>query len=105
MCPQELATKNPDNKHLNLFVAICQFYLQMFPEAEESAMKGPANPLQNRILFHIAHRRGDENKLMLHHQKLTDSHEDQLCLASIHYLRSHFQEVHAVAGFAPRLSP
>lgn len=85
--------KTPENKHLYLFVAICQFYLQQYVEAEESAMKGPANPLQNRILFHIAHRRGDESKLMTHHQRLTESQEDQLCLASIHYLRSHFQEV------------
>lgn len=67
-------------------------------------MKGPANPLQNRILFHISHRRADENKLMMHHQKLTDTQEDQLCLASIHYLRSHFQEVRRAVGL-PFLIP
>jgi intraflagellar transport protein 56 len=82
---------------LHLFVAICHFYLQSFAEAEEAAMKGPVNQLQNRILFHIAHRRADENKLMMHHQKLTDTQEDQLCLASIHFLRSHFQEVRPTA--------
>jgi hypothetical protein len=88
-----MSTKAPDNKHLHLFISICQFYMQLFEEAEDSAMRGPVNSLQNRILFHIAHRRGDESKLMQHHQKLADSQEDQLCLASIHYLRSHFQEV------------
>merc|ERR1711865_749580 len=34
----------------------------------------------------------DENKLMMFHQKLCDTTSDQLSLASIHYLRSHFQE-------------
>eukprot|EP00959_Pyramimonas_sp_CCMP1952_P341207 7147966-Pyramimonas_sp.AAC.1 len=29
---------------------------------------------------------------MMYHQQLTDSTEDQLSLAAIHYLRSHFQE-------------
>merc|ERR1719199_583063 len=29
---------------------------------------------------------------MVQHQKLTDTKEDQLCLAAIHYMRSHFQE-------------
>ena len=29
---------------------------------------------------------------MVFHQKLSDTKEDQLCLAGIHYLRSHFQE-------------
>lgn len=29
---------------------------------------------------------------MQHHSQLKDVVEDQLCLASIHYLRSHYQE-------------
>ena len=29
---------------------------------------------------------------MTHHQNITDATEDQLSLASMHYLRSHFQE-------------
>jgi intraflagellar transport protein 56 len=47
--------------------------------------------LQNRILFHLAHKFNDESKLMRFHRNLTDSPEDQLCLAAIHYLRAHFQ--------------
>ena len=39
-----------------------------------------------------AHKLGDEQKLVLYHQRLTDTVEDQLSLASIHFLRSHFQE-------------
>lgn len=45
-----------------------------------------------RLMFHISHKTSDENKLMTYHQQLTESTEDQLSLAAIHYLRSHFQE-------------
>ena len=34
---------------------------------------------------------GDETKLMQYHQQLTESIEDQLSLASIHFQRSHYQ--------------
>jgi intraflagellar transport protein 56 len=54
-------------------------------------VQGPRSPLQTRILFHCAHKQNDESKLMQYHQQLTDSIEDQLSLASIHYQRSHFQ--------------
>ena len=75
---------------VHLYIACCLFYLQSFKEAMEAAKRGPANGLQNRILFHIAHRTNDEKNLMVYHQKLNDTKEDQLSLAAIHYLRSHF---------------
>lgn len=53
---------------------------------------GPKSRLQNRLLFHLSHKFGDEKRLMGHHQSLQDIIEDQLSLASIHYLRSHYQE-------------
>lgn len=62
-------------------------------QAEEAAKKGPECALKNRLLFHVSHKLLDENKLMTYHQKLSDTNEDQLSLAAIHYLRSHFQEV------------
>eukprot|EP00276_Gloeochaete_wittrockiana_P020210 CAMPEP_0184339664 /NCGR_PEP_ID=MMETSP1089-20130417/8337_1 /TAXON_ID=38269 ORGANISM="Gloeochaete wittrockiana, Strain SAG46.84" /NCGR_SAMPLE_ID=MMETSP1089 /ASSEMBLY_ACC=CAM_ASM_000445 /LENGTH=542 /DNA_ID=CAMNT_0026667039 /DNA_START=64 /DNA_END=1689 /DNA_ORIENTATION=- len=83
--------KDPD-PIIHTYLACCMFYLGMYKEAEDEALKGPAGRLQTRILFHIAHKFNDENKLMTFHQKLTDSVEDRLSLASIHYLRSHFQE-------------
>jgi len=74
------------------YMAACLFYLSEYKEAEEAALKGPSTKLQTRILFHVAHKFNDESKLMMYHQQLTDSTEDQLSLAAIHYLRSHFQE-------------
>jgi len=54
-----------------------------------TAAKGP---LQNRLLFHLSHKFNDEKRLMSYHANLKDVIEDQLSLASIHYLRSHYQE-------------
>lgn len=77
-----------------LYLACCHYYLQQYDEAERAALQGPQEEggLRNRLLFHIAHRQGNETKLLLYHQKLTEGVEDQLSLAAIHYLRSHFQE-------------
>ena len=44
-------------------------------------------------MFHIAHKKNDEKNLMTYHHKLTESVHDQLCLAAIHYLRGHYEEV------------
>jgi len=42
--------------------------------------------------MHIAHRQNDEEKLLEYHSGLGESHEDQLSLASIHFLRTQYQE-------------
>jgi len=73
------------------------YFLQMYKQAESEAEQCNSDDdnlvrLKNRLLFHIAHKHNEENKLMTYHQKLTDTKEDQLSLAAIHYLRSHFQE-------------
>ena len=55
-------------------------------------LAGPRSRLQNRLLFHLSHKFNDEKRLMGYHSNLQDILEDQLSLASIHYLRSHYQE-------------
>nr|XP_002130244.1 intraflagellar transport protein 56-like [Ciona intestinalis] len=70
----------------------CCFYLGMYKEAEDAALKAPKSSLQNRLLFHLSHKFNDEKRLMTFHKNLQDQFEDQLCLASIHYMRSHYQE-------------
>ncbi|KPP65277.1 hypothetical protein Z043_116317, partial [Scleropages formosus] len=61
-----------------VYLACTLFFLGMYKEAEEAALKGSAF--------------NDEKKLMGFHQNLEDVTEDQLSLASIHYMRSHYQE-------------
>lgn len=88
---QHLLDNGAEDQMLHIYMGCCLERLGMFQEAEERALRGPACPLQNRLLFHLAHRLTDENKLMMHHQKLADTTLDQLSLASIHFLRNHFQ--------------
>eukprot|EP01028_Stygiella_incarcerata_P004741 TRINITY_DN2060_c0_g1_i1.p1 TRINITY_DN2060_c0_g1~~TRINITY_DN2060_c0_g1_i1.p1 ORF type:complete len:554 (+),score=117.21 TRINITY_DN2060_c0_g1_i1:117-1778(+) len=77
---------------VRIYLACCYFYLGYYDEAEREALSGPSIPLRTRILFHIAHKKNSEADLMKYHAKLQDTIEDQLCLASIHYMRNHFQE-------------
>ncbi|XP_078574352.1 intraflagellar transport protein 56-like isoform X2 [Branchiostoma floridae x Branchiostoma japonicum] len=89
-----------DGCHPDVWVnlACCDFFLGMYKEADEAAQKSPKSRLQNRLLFHLSHKVSqnsdfnDEKRLMQYHQNLQDIIEDQLSLASIHYLRSHYQE-------------
>uniref|UniRef100_A0A8C5Q178 Intraflagellar transport protein 56 n=1 Tax=Leptobrachium leishanense TaxID=445787 RepID=A0A8C5Q178_9ANUR len=73
---------NPD-VWVNL--ACSYFFLGMYKEAEEAA---------NKVVFSFLFgtQFNDEKKLMVFHQNLQDIIEDQLSLASIHYMRSHYQE-------------
>ncbi|XP_060569600.1 intraflagellar transport protein 56-like isoform X4 [Ruditapes philippinarum] len=82
------------NCHPDVFVNLgcTYFFLGMYPEADEAAQKAPHSRLQNRLLFHLSHKFNDEKRLMGYHGQLQDIIEDQLSLASIHYLRSHYQE-------------
>lgn len=89
---EELLESPDANPVYHLYKACCLFYLARYEDAEEAALQGPAERLQTRLLFHITHKRQDESGLMKFHQKLTESTEDQLSLAAIHYLRSHFQD-------------
>ncbi|XP_057310931.1 intraflagellar transport protein 56-like [Hydractinia symbiolongicarpus] len=73
-------------------VACCYFMMGMYTESQSILDNGTNSKLANRLAFHLSHKFNDEQKLMGFHSKLQDVVEDQLSLASIHYLRSHFQE-------------
>ena len=84
------AKNPPKSVHINL--AVCYFYLGMYKESEKMAEKAEKSRLKTRLMFHLSHKFSDEKKLMKYHGELEDIIEDQLSLASIHYLRSHYQE-------------
>nr|XP_033719230.1 intraflagellar transport protein 56 isoform X3 [Tursiops truncatus] len=89
----ENATKEENcNPEVWVNLACTYFFLGMYKQAEAAGFKAPKSRLQNRLLFHLAHKFNDEKKLMNFHQNLQDITEDQLSLASIHYMRSHYQE-------------
>lgn len=84
------ASPNPIN---HLYKAAALYYMGDIDAAEAEALKGPEINLQTRILFHIAHRKDDRDKLVQFHDKISaDNDEDQLSLASIHYVKGHFQQ-------------
>lgn len=83
---------NEGKKEVYLFLACSLFFQQSYEEAEKMASKGPEGLLRNRLLFHTAHRLGDEAKLMNYHKNLKEDKSDQLSLAAVHFFRSHHQE-------------
>jgi intraflagellar transport protein 56 len=48
--------------------------------------------LRNRLMFLLYHKLGDDKQLMVYHRQLQDIAEDHLSLASVHYLRGHYEE-------------
>ncbi|TGZ50490.1 Tetratricopeptide repeat protein 26 [Temnothorax longispinosus] len=64
----------------------------MYPESQKILEDAADSKLRTRLLFHLAHKMGNESKLTEYHQMLQDVIEDQLSLASIHYLQAHYQE-------------
>lgn len=89
-----LLNEDPENADiLQVFASACLYYLGRFDEATEEAEKcSKDSNLKTRVLFHCAHKKGDEQLLMRYHQQLSDSLDDQLTLASVHYHRGHYQE-------------
>ena len=88
----DLIKKQDYNKELHIYKACCQYALCNYDEAKRECQKGLESPLFIRLMFHISHKKDDENSLMIYHHKLTESTEDQLALAAVHYLRGHFEE-------------
>lgn len=64
----------------------------MYTEAQAIIETIPNSPLKVRLLFHLAHKLNDEERLLELHGSLRDVNEDQLSLASMHYLRAHYQD-------------
>lgn len=63
-----------------------------YEEAQRFIHELSESPLKIRLLFHLSHKLGDEERLMELYGSLRDVIEDQLCLAGMHYLTAHYQE-------------
>ncbi|OHT07657.1 TPR Domain containing protein [Tritrichomonas foetus] len=89
---KQLLESEPDDISLNLYISSCYFYNQEFDLAQEYAEKGPTCDFRTRLLFHIAHKRSDDNQLFKAHSELVGTLENQLSLAAIHYQRTNYQD-------------
>ncbi|KAH8236508.1 hypothetical protein KR026_003827, partial [Drosophila bipectinata] len=83
----------PDGK-VDLNLAVCMFYLGLYEEAQQLMEKAADSQLKQRLLFHLAHKLGNEEEWTDLQEELQNSSslEQQLSLASMHYLRAHYQE-------------
>jgi intraflagellar transport protein 56 len=88
----KMLKQEPEDTLLWLYIASCLYYNQEFPEAREAALQGRPCDFRTRLLFHIAHQVNDEQGLYQAHSELVGTLENQLSLAAIHYMRSHYQE-------------
>jgi intraflagellar transport protein 56 len=88
----ELIKRSDYDQNLHAYKACCLYALDEFKQAKEQATKAEDSELKNRLLFQLAQKSGDENEIMTYHGALSSSIEDQLCMAALHYLRSHFEE-------------
>ena len=88
----EIAKRKDYDKNIHAFKACCYYALCMYKESKVEASKSEDSELKNRLLFQLAQKCGDENEIMSYHGALSNSIEDQLCMAALHYLRSHFEE-------------
>ena len=81
-----------DAHTLDLYRAICMLYLGQMGDARELATTLPPTPLSNRLLFHACSRLLDEESLVTYHTKLRNISADQMALAAVHFLRTHYQQ-------------
>lgn len=88
----ELMKRNDYDRNIHSFKACCMYALCNYKEAKVEAQKAEDSELKNRLLFQLAQKCGDENEIMSYHGALSNEIEDQLCMAALHYLRSHFEE-------------
>ena len=73
----------------HLFTACCLFHLGRFEKCIKFLGQSPRNRLQNRLSLHLAYAYyNDENKMLEHIQKLSDSPFDQLSLAALYFHRN-----------------
>lgn len=81
-----------DKDMVDLNIAVCMFYLGMYEESQEMLTNIVDSPLKTRLTFHLMHKLNNEDRLLELHGSLQDDIQDQLSLAGMHYLRSHYQE-------------
>lgn len=89
----ELIKRAETNSDVHVYKACCLYALGENKQAKAECEKAHEDsPLKTRLLFQLAQKLGDENEIMNLHGRLENSIEDQLCMAALHYLRSHFEE-------------
>lgn len=83
----------PATEDINLNIAVCMFYLGMYEESQKLIEQTPNTPLKLRLMLHLAHKLNNVEQVAELSDGLQDALvEDQLSVASLHYLKAHYQE-------------
>lgn len=78
---------------LYLYLGCCYFMLGEYKNCLECIKKNSYEDIiKDKLKFHLSHKNGANKASNNHQEKLKDDLQNQLCLASIHYNRSQFQE-------------
>jgi len=65
--------KKPDyNKEIHIYKSCCLYALQLYDDAKRECLKGYESPLHIRLMFHIAHKKDDEDLLNTYHMKIQE---------------------------------
>ncbi|XP_037892125.1 intraflagellar transport protein 56 [Glossina fuscipes] len=89
---QHIQQLEPAVEDLSLNRAVCMFYLGMYEDAQNLIEQIPNTALKLRLMFHLAHKFNNEEEVMNLLETFQLQVEDQLSVASMHYLRAHYQE-------------
>lgn len=89
---KHISNIEPATQDVNLNLAVCMFYLGMYEDAKKLVEQIPNTPLKLRLMFHLAHKFNNEDQVIQLHDSMQDNVHDQLSIASLHYLRGHYQE-------------
>lgn len=76
----------------SLFQRFIFILIGMYPESLKALSSIEDCPIKLRMLFHLAHKLNDENRLIELHGQLGDAEEDHLSLGALHFFRSHYQD-------------
>ena len=75
-----------------LYLACVYYYMQTYEAAMECAEQGPECRLKHRILFHVAHKLGNEEEKLRMKALLTEEIDDQLTKAAMLFMTNNMQE-------------
>ncbi|UJR25153.1 hypothetical protein I4U23_006511 [Adineta vaga] len=89
---ENLLKNDSQSNEIYIYLACCYFMLDNYEQAEQTALKGSKSSLQIRLLYHIAYKQNHEDKFEYFQKQLQDNIQDQMCLASINYMKNQYQK-------------
>ncbi len=81
-----------DDENVVINLAISYYHMCLFSEAEKVLEDTEESPLKNRLLYHLFNKQSNKEATVEKYQLLGQSKEDQLSIASMHFIQRRFQD-------------